>query len=134
MRTVPTLFFAAALAVSPLAAVAPPANAAGGPCQYAGTAQGGGVHMQQCLACMNAGGNTPAASRACGVPILTTPACEQAGVCGNGYRTNPAPPCPPLCVPPGTFPTGPVPAPVPPQPVDPNNGGWPAGPNDTWLR
>jgi hypothetical protein len=79
-----------------------------GPCQYAGTAQGGGANGQACQACVNSLMPNPQAPNLCGAPPPRGPACEQAGVCGNAYRTAPA--CPPNapiadCVPPGTFPT-----------------------------
>lgn len=118
---------------------APVASAApcdGGPGHYAS--------VQACSDCMIAQAKAGAGAQSgpnCGLaPANTGPACNQAGVCGNGYRTYPnsCPPNAPIeqCVQPGTFPTPKAPAvPVAPiAPAAPNSPGWPSGPNDTWLR
>jgi hypothetical protein len=107
----------------------------GGPCQYAGTAQGGGANMQACLACIHSLQPNPEAIDLCGAPPARGPACEQAGVCGNAYRTSPCPENAPIaaCVPPGTFPTAKAPlAPLPPIGRLPNGDPYTPSHDDQW--
>jgi hypothetical protein len=115
----------------------PAASATGGPCQYAGTAQGGGANGRACNDCLIANGNNLQATYTCGVPAAKGPACEQAGVCGapSSYRTYPCPENAPIgsCVPPGTFPTPAAPAvPLPPNGRLPNGDRYTPSPDDPW--
>jgi hypothetical protein len=106
-----------------------------GPCQYAGTAQGGGANGQACQACINSLMPNPQAPNLCGAPPPRGPACEQAGVCGNAYRTYPCPENAPItaCVPPGTFPTPKAPvAPLPPTGRLPNGDPYTPSHDDPW--
>ena len=93
----------------------PAASAA--PCSLAGAPGHHDAANKACTDCMTANGNNLQASSICGVPAEKGPPCEQAGVCGNAYRTYHCPENAPIasCVPPGTFPTPAAPvAPLPP--------------------
>jgi hypothetical protein len=80
---------AGAITLGGIAWGTPTAGAA--PCFLAGAPGHHDAANQACRDCMTANGNNLQASYICGVPTATGPACEQAGVCGNGYRMYPYP-------------------------------------------
>lgn len=133
MKVIIAAGIAGAITLGGIAWGTPTANAA--PCSLAGAPGHHDAANQACRDCMTANGNNLQASYICGVPTATGPACEQAGVCGNGYRTYPCPENAPItaCAPPGTFPTPAVPvAPVPPTGRLPGGIPYAPHPDDPW--